>query len=182
MGMSFEELDDATRRCMIEEFESEELGGRPYRGKDLSTAGLAVFPDLMREAMAKGDDDSLFASMAVASYWKPTETYVLKGVARERKVNIGQAAERLARSEFNTWYVRGLCRRLMDEGVEQCQSYRAALPKWEPADCSSHEGQVFLVADIYRGHRARYWPEPGDPNAFSIPFQPGCHHTIRRLH
>jgi hypothetical protein len=90
------------------------------------------------------------------------------------------AAERLAVTEFNTWYVRGLAKRLLDEGVTQCQVYRAALPKWEPADCTKHEGQAYPVKDVYDGHRAKYWPEPRNPNAFSIPAGPSCHHTIRR--
>jgi hypothetical protein len=69
----------------------------------------------------------------------------------------------------------------MDEGVTQCQAYRAGMPKWEPGECSEHEGQIFLVKAIYSGHRARYWPEPGDESVVAIPFQPGCHHTIRRV-
>ena len=66
--------------------------------------------------------------------------------------------ERLER-EFNTWYVRGLCLRLVDEGVDLCQAYRAAESKWELAQCSEHEGQVFPVSEVLGGHRARYWPE-----------------------
>ncbi len=179
--MNFEELDDATRRHMLTEFEAEETGGNPYRGKDLSPAGRAAFPALMRRAIEIGDDEALTASLSVPAYWNETETYVRDGIPRERQINVAQAAERLARSEFNTWYVRGLSRRLMDEGIAVCQVYRAAQAKWEPAGCSQHEGQTFSVDEVYRGHRARYWPEPGDPDAVSIPFQPGCHHTIRRV-
>lgn len=77
-------------------------------------------------------------------------------------------------------YVRRLSMRLMEEGVEFCQAYRAAQPKWNPGECAEHEGQLFRVRDIHDGHRARYWPEPGKPTAISIPFGPGYHHTIRR--
>jgi hypothetical protein len=108
------------------------------------------------------------------------ETYVLKGVTRERQVNVAQATERLCLTEFNTWYVRGFASRLREEGVTHCQAYRAAVPKWEPGECAAHEGQVYSVQEIYEGHRRRYWPEPGDTTAASIPFGPGCHHTIRR--
>jgi hypothetical protein len=104
-----------------------------------------------------------------------------KGVTRERRVNVAQATGRLCLSEFNTWYVRGLATRLLEEGVTHCQAYRAAIPKWEPGECSTHEGQIYTVQEIYDGHRRRYWPEPGDTTATSIPFGPGCHHTIRRI-
>jgi hypothetical protein len=179
MSMNFEELDTITRQHMLDEFEAEQAGGKPYYSKGLSPAGIAAFPNLMRDAIKKGTETSLCTALTVGSYWNPTETYVRNGVARERQVNIGQAAERLAVTEFNTWYVRGPSKRLLVEGVTQCQAYRASAPKWEPGECSQHEGQVFTVEEIYRGHRARYWPSE-NLLGVSIPFGPGCHHTIRR--
>ena len=181
MAMNFEELDATTRAHMLEEFEAEEASGHPYRSKNLSAAGLSAYPSLMRAAIENGDEESLGASLQVPSYWNPTESYERNGVVRQRQINVQQASERLALTEFNTWYVRGLAKRLITEGVTDCQAYRGATPKWEPADCAAHEGQMFQVHEIYSGHRAKYWPEPGSPNAVSIPFGPGCHHTIRRI-
>ena len=180
MGMAFEELDTKTRDLMLSEFEAEQTGGNPYVSKGLSAEGRAAFPACMREAIKHGDEATLAASLTRADCWNPTEHYVRKGIHRERRVNVRQAAERLALTEFNTWYVRGLSKRLMDEGVKHCQVYRAAIPKWEPSECQIHEGRILPVEEIYRGHRVKYWPEPGNPDAFSIPFGPGCHHTIRR--
>ena len=181
MAMVFEELDDTTRKYMLREFQEEESGGSPYRGQNLSPQGCDAFPDLMREAIVGGTEETLAHSLQDAGYWNTHEEYVTRQrKTAQRPVNMNQAAERLATSEFNTWYVRGLCRRLMDEGVTHCQAHRAAEPKWEPGDCAEHEGEVYAVPDIYAGHRTRYWPEPGDRNAVTIPYQPGCHHTIRR--
>ena len=180
MGMNFEELDAVTRRWMQVEFDDEESGGSAYRGKGLSPTGKAAFPGLMQAAIREGDEETLSDALMNATYWEPTEQYVRNRVVRDRQVNVRQAAERLSLTEFNTWYVRGLARRLMDEGVTNCQAYRAAAPKWEPAECSQHEGQIYEVRVIYVGHRVRYWPEPGT-SAISIPYGPGCHHTIRRV-
>ena len=181
MAMKFEELDDATRRYMLDEFEKEEAGSNPYRGRGLSAVACAEFSGLMRHAIRSGNEETLIASLSNLSYWYPIETYVRGGIKRERRVNIQQAAQRLGLTEFNTWYVRGLAKRLMDERVTYCQAYRAAEPQWEPNECSEHEGRLFLVEEIYEGHRAKYWPEPGNPSGVSIPFGPGCHHTIRRV-
>jgi hypothetical protein len=179
--MNFEELDGKTRGYMLAEFEAEERGGNPYRGERLSSAGAAAFPDHMREAIQCGNELSLFAALNRIHYWNSSERYVLKGVVRIRRINMQQADEQLTLSEFNTWYVTGFAKRLLDEGEHQCQAYRAAQPKWEQADCTAHEGQFFSLLEVYSGHRARYWPEPGNPDALSIPFNPGCHHTIRRV-
>lgn len=181
MEMDFEELDGTTRDWMLRQFEAEEASGNPSRSKALSPAGLDAFPDLMRNAIRTGNEVSLAADLNRPDYWDPTETYVRNGVTRERKRNIAQAAQRLALTEFNTWYVAGLAHRLVDEGETEGQVYRAAEPKFEHASCSTHEGRVYSLADIIAGHRAGYWPEPGDPDRFSIPAGPGCHHTIRRV-
>ena len=180
MPMIYEELDETTRKFMLEEFQADEQA-IPYRSKALTSLGLDVFPDLMRRAIEYGSEVSLMQSLNNPEYWEPYETYVRGGVERERKRNIGQAAERLALTEFNTWYVRGLARRLIEEGIEECQIYRGAQPKWEHGECSQHEGMIVKVQVVYDGHRGRYWPEPGDPSIFSIPAGPGCHHVIKRV-
>lgn len=181
MAMNYAELDDKTRESMLLEFEAEHKAGNPYRSKALSSVGLQRFPDLMREAIQKGNEVSLARALDNSSYWTPTETYVREGVTRERNRNLQQSAERLAITEFSTWYVRGFAKRLLNEGVEKCQIYRGAQPKWEPGECAGHEGQIVDVKSIYDNHRSRYWPEPGNSLALSIPFGPGCHHLIRRV-
>ncbi len=181
MAMEFAELDNKTRQHMLDEFEKEQSGGIPYKPKALSKVGHTSFPRLVREAIQTGNEETLIRSLSDPTYWNPTETYIRDGVEYQRRVNVSQAAERLGLTEFNTWYVRGLAKRLIDEGVTQCQVYRGARPKWEPSECAAHEGRILPVETIYRGHRAKYWPEPGNPAAMSIPFGPGCHHTIRRV-
>lgn len=183
MAFQFNELDAATRASMLQQFDAEEASGNPYRSAGLSALGLAAWPGLMRDAITdpNGSEETLAAALNRDDYWEPTETYVRNGVARERNVNVEQASERLANTEFNTWYVAGLAHRLANEGVTKCRVYRAANPKWEQAECSVHEGQTYPVADIIAGHRIGYWPPPGVQDAFSIPAGPGCHHTIERV-
>ena len=123
MAMDFEELDDLTRQVMLLEFEAEELSGNPYRGKSLSAIGRVEFSGLMRRAIRTGNELTLIDSLVNPSYWNPTEPYVRQGIERQRSINVQQAAERLGLTEFNTWYVRGLARRLMDEKVTTCQIY-----------------------------------------------------------
>ena len=173
--MNFEELNEVTRRFMLSEFEVEQSGGNPYCGSTLSEIGLVEFPGLMRRAIASGNEQTLINSLLDSAYWKPVDR-------RGYRIGVTPNAKRLGLSEFNTWYVRGLAKRLMDEGVIHCQVYRAAMPEGqESPECGIHEGQIYIVQDIYRGHRARYWPVQGNRSALSIPVGPNCHHTIRRV-
>lgn len=174
LTMHFEGLDPITRQYMLSEFEQEETGGNPYRGQLLTPEGLSVFPNLMRQAITDGDEQMLIRSLLIAQYWRSSESYS-KGI---RHVNIQQQAKRLGLSEFNTWYVRGFSKRLLQEGVLHCQVYRAAEPEGDHDACTFYEGQIFSVEEVYQGHRAKYWPIRRQ--AFSVPFGPNCHHTIRR--
>ena len=176
MTMIFTELDETTREWMLQRFEAEESGGNPYRSEVLSQLGLAHWPDVMRQAITDpdGSEVTLADALERPDYWRAADV-------RGRRVNPGQASERLAITEFNTWYVAGLAARLQEEDVTRCRVYRAGIPKWQPAECSVHEGQTYEVAEIIAGHRIGYWPSPGVPGRLSIPAVPGCHHTIERV-
>lgn len=181
--MNFLELDPATRERMLDRFEAEQTSGLPYPPQNLSPRGLSEWPNLMRQAIrhSTGNEDSLAASLTRPELWNETESYTSGGVVRSRRINIGQAANRLALGEFNTWYVAGLAHRLLDEGQTECMVYRAADPKWTPAACSTHEGKTYSLREVIDGHRVGYWPSPGDASRLSIPAGPGCHHTICRV-
>lgn len=181
MSMNYEELDKKTREYMLSEYEEEQAGGNPYYSKALSSVGLSLFPDLIRTSIQSGNETTLLASINRPEMWEATEEYVRNGVVSVRRRNIQQSAERLSLTEFSTWYVRGLAKRLLDEGQEFCQIYRGEQPKWEPSECANHEGKTVELIEIYQNHRARYWPEPGNPGLFSIPYGPNCHHVIRRV-
>jgi len=176
----FEDLDSVTRSRMLEEFRAEE-GTRPYWSQRLSQRGLAEFSKLMEQAIASGNEVSLAQVLADPAFWKPSAPFVRSRKTHYRSINPTKAAESLAVTEFNTWYVRGFARRLLEENEELCEVYRAA-PAWEPRrECLQHDGRTYPVLEIYNGHRARYWPPPGNPGALSIPVGTNCHHTIRRL-
>ncbi len=172
---TFEELNERTRDWMLLEFLAEQSQISPYRSPRLTSAGLAAWVPLMEIAIREGNEVSLAESLRNPRFWHKQEPYK-KGM----RTVPWDAYQTLAITEFNTWYVRGLARLLIDEGVPYCQMYRAA-PAAEPRpECGHLEEQVFLVRHVYDGHRARYWPEPGNQASLSIPIGFNCHHTIRR--
>jgi len=174
--MQYDELDQTTRAWMMEEFRAEEAA-LPYRSPALSKVGRERFADLMAEAIEHGDEDSLARSLVDPALWAEWEPAPRGGV---RRTVPERAAVVLARLEFNTWYVRGLCRRLLEEGEELCQVYRAWDGDGSPDECDALENKLLPVAPIYRAHRAKYHPTMR-PEAFSIPSGPGCKHSVRRV-
>lgn len=176
--MDYEELDGPTRECMLKEFKGE-LGASLYRPRTLSDEGWREFPRIMEQAIRSGDDVTLALALNRPGLFKDTQRRTKSGATRVR-TNPEKASKTLALTEFNTWYVRGLCRRLMDEGVESCEVYRADPAANPRCECTGWEGSVFSVRDVYNGHRARYHGAGASPKALSIPSGPNCHHSIRR--
>ncbi len=171
---NFEELDDTTRQWMLEEFRKERTSGDPYLSPWLSETGHDVFLGAMEGAIRDGFDETLAFDLTHPSYWKSHDS-------DGKVISPFQHSKRLAAFEFNTWYVRGLARRLMDEGETECQVYRADVSPGEPCEkCRQMEGNTYQVAKVYEGHRAAYWPEP-DPYAICIPAHMDCRCSIRRV-
>lgn len=165
MGLHYRDLDDRTRHHMLIGYEEELASENPYVSGRLSDRGRDLFPELMREAIRNGTDESLRAQLNDARLWRP-------GSSRD-------AAQRLAYCEFNTFYVRGLAYRLQAEHEHRCEIYRAG-PAYAPrALCRSWEGVSRSIADVLAGHRRHYHGDV-DVAVLSIPVGANCHHTIGR--
>jgi hypothetical protein len=153
---------------------------RPY-GKQLTDAGWAAFEQAMPEALASKDDDWLVGEMSSAVCWMDKSPRKTKSGITMVNYNKQDALERLCFGEFNIASIRGLARALFAQGETACLVYRAD-PAYVPrAECSSWEGRTFPLVDVIAGHRARYFPPPGDQMAFSVPSGPNCHHSIRAI-
>ena len=176
--MNYEELDATTRKWMLDEFKKE-LGGAPFRPKVLSDLGWGQFPQIMEEAIKSGDDVTLAQALDRPAFFQDRTRRTKTGTARVR-TNPAAASKMLALTEFNTWYVRGLCRRLIEESVKTCEVYRAEPALVPRCECTAWEHGTFPVVDVYNGHRARYHGAGQDRRAFSVPSGPNCHHSIRR--
>ena len=164
---NFVDLDDRVRECMLKEFTLEQQSGDPYLSKRLSSEGLLAFPDLMSKAITEGDEESLLLDLTVESFWLEA---VLEHVSM------------LAYTEFNTWYVRGFTRMLLEEGVSDCLIYDASPELSLESKCNHYlENQTVEVKEVYLGHRRRYHGPNRSYVALSIPEHPNCGLSVCRV-
>lgn len=108
---TYHELDGFTRKYMRQEYLLDRDENILYQSKLLSEEGLDVFPDLLLDAINHGDTESFAQKLNRSTYWGP----------RARN-NSHQA---LAEEQFNQYYMRGLLRKLIEEGVSDAEVYRA---------------------------------------------------------
>ena len=152
MGLRLENLDGQTRRLMLEELDLDLADDSLYMSKYLSESGREAYPRLLREAIEHGTDDSLGVALAAAGAFR--ETYQRRnprGGFTTAKVP-HTAHETLAEGEFNRFYLRALCGRLLAAGAGTIEVYRARAsvnPRSESeALIGAHLDPAPLLADL----------------------------------
>ncbi|HEY7777789.1 MAG TPA: hypothetical protein VIA09_04540 [Nitrososphaeraceae archaeon] len=118
--MQYDELDSVTREWMLKEFRFEQQESNPYRSKDMTDLGKSSFVQIMEKAIQGGNEITLSVDLNNPKFWQPYGYFERNGKTHKRNVNPAESSKRLALTEFNTWYVRGFSRRLIEEGVEFC--------------------------------------------------------------
>jgi len=125
MALNLVNLDLSTRSFMLEEIVHDIAGGKLYYSPRLSSVGTPLYPELLRNAVRTGTDDSLANELRVPGRLKVTEERRKpKGGTTTAKVPVN-APETLAEGEFNRFYARGLCLRAIKEGINELVVYRA---------------------------------------------------------
>jgi len=123
--MNLTNLDDITRIHMREEIQTDIATATLYMSDRLSPQGAADYPDLLMDAVDHGTSASLAAELRRHGRLNSHEMAVSRrGNPFWRRVPV-TAADTLAEGEFNRFYIRGLCVRAMNQGIDRVQVYRA---------------------------------------------------------
>lgn len=115
MRFTFQNLNSETRRYMLEELDLDESQGTLYMGKRLNHEGRRRYPEFLRQALKDGDPYTLAAELGEVpgQFW--VEAITAKN--NRRSTTPRTAPLTLAEGQFNRFYMRGLARRAIDEGL-----------------------------------------------------------------
>ena len=120
MPMDFANLDAATRGFMMKEVGLDIARNKLYLSGRLNVLGRDEYPNLLRMAIKAYDDAWL------ADQLRERRSLASIGDRKGQPVRIPvTAADTLAESEFNRFYIRGLSARAAHEGIEDVEIYRA---------------------------------------------------------
>ena len=135
MPLNYLNLDDRTRQFMLEEIDMDVSAQTIYLSSYLSDRGLADWAGLLRTAAQSGTDASLTQELQRFGRLKEMVPRRKPKGGGEILVRVPVTAhETMAEGEFNKYYVRGLCRRAIEDGVASLTVYRAkqvAVPRPE---------------------------------------------------
>jgi len=125
MALYFENLDDRTRQLMLDEMEFDIANHQLHISPFLSGQGQRDYENLLRHALQNGNDETLAQNLSehrrilrTLPRRNPTGGYSISATAEN-------AAQVLAESEFNRYYIRALARRAIEDGIPELVVYRA---------------------------------------------------------
>jgi hypothetical protein len=125
MALTYDHLDERTRRLMRDEMDFDIANHQLHISPFLSGQGQADYVNLLREAIEHGDDGTLEDELRrhrritrAMPRRRPKGGYMIAAAPQN-------AAQILAESEFNRFYIRALARRAIEDGVSELIIYRA---------------------------------------------------------
>ena len=169
MGLSYKNLDDITRDYMVDELLYDQKVGKVYISSRLTQTGKGEWFNLLKEALQKHDDNWLAQELKNRNYIKKYER-TKKGL----KEVPNNASETLAEGEFNRYYIRGVCRRAIDENIGEVEVYRGKPVKNPRPESQVKVGQRIKAAVLLEDLRTSVGKKP----ALGIP-QPNSGLTVK---
>ena len=124
MGLAYRDLHEPTRKMMIDEINYDILRGSIYLSNYLTDDGKLEWASLLMQAAATGSDDTLAHQLQTNGHIRQlAERRTKNGMSMVRVPH--SAHETMAEGEFGRYYVRGLCRRAIADGIATLVVYRA---------------------------------------------------------
>jgi hypothetical protein len=175
MALYLENLDERTRRLMLEELQYDIEHSQVYLSPYLSGQGVHDYPNLLRRALEGGTDESLAEDLRKL---RRTER------ATERRKPAGgfstvsvpeNAPESIAESEFNRYYIRAVARRALEDRIPALVIYRAkpvAQPRPESEALIETTIDPAALLEDLRTHA-------GERPALGVPAGPGSGLSVR---
>lgn len=139
MALHLPDLNARTRRAMLDEFEADVAARRLYVSPYLTAIGRAVYEAALRAALRRGNEESLAAQLRRPGRMGTPVGWKAGGLVRKYSSTV---PDTLAEVEFHRFYVRGLCRRTLAEGIQTLVIHRA-----EPGPPSNAGGMVGVHID-----------------------------------
>ena len=155
MPFNFKDLDETTRRFMIDEIEAATREDNLYFSKRFTTLGSKEWPNLLLEAAKKHNEHWLAYQLEARGLMKgfegsatPSGGYTIKHVPHT-------AAETMAEGQFNRYYILGVSRRAISEGKNQVYIYRAKPVEQPRPESQRLIGSALNPSDLIRQIRPR---------------------------
>ena len=176
MPLTYQNLDAETRAFMVEEIDLDIHHGKLYISDYLTSRGKQAWPQMLRDAALSGTDATLALQISQPGILEShTQRRKPKGAGMYTARVPVNAAEVMSEGEFNRYYVRGLCRRAISNGISALTVYRAKAVATPRPQSEAKIGATVDPAVLLQDLRMTTGVEP----ALGIPPGPGSGLCVR---
>lgn len=176
MALNYENLDETTRLHMLSEVKLDISRDNIYMSPRLNEDGEVNFVSLLKEAIKHHDDAWLAQQLRNQNYMKEYEQ-------RRKRVGDGttnarvpvNAPDMLSEGEFNRYYVRGLCIRVIEENMDDVEVYRGKEVSRPRPESQAKIGKKFAAKTLLEDLRESV----GVDTVLGLPAGPNSGLTIR---
>ena len=164
MALDLANLDPCTRSFMLTELEADLANGTLYFSPQLSEQGQLQYHHLLRAAVTSGTEESFAEALEhLQAVLPPGRWQHPREVGPDEA--LAAATGRLAEREFHRFYIRGLCRRALDQGVHALEIYRAKPAENGRAPSDAMVGVRVTASSLLEdlSGEFRSWPPHGLP-------------------
>jgi hypothetical protein len=163
VSLDLTDLDPCTRRFMLAELDADLADGTLFRSAQLSPDGLHEYDRLLREAIVTGTEETFAEALLACDAVMPPIRWHPKSIGPDEA--LAAVALRLAERELHRFYIRGLCQRALEQGVESLVIYRARPADAGRAPTNTMIGVRIAARSLLEDLRGtfRSWPPHGLP-------------------
>jgi len=155
MALEFRNLDERTRQLMLREVEKDIEAGSLFLSPRLSEQGQDDYPNLLKGSIRKGSEVTLAASLREWNCFNTHDERPKPGGAVTLVKMPSTAADVLAEDEFNRYYIRALCVRAIEDGIENLIICRAKTVNSPRAGSQAKRGASIAPQPLLDALRAR---------------------------
>ena len=124
MALEYENLDETTRSHMLSEVDYDISRDNIYMSPRLNEHGKENYVSLLKEAIIYHDDAWFALQLRSRNYMKEYEQRRKRGGGYTNAKVPMNAPDMLSEGEFNRYYVRGLCIRVIEKNMGEVEVYR----------------------------------------------------------
>ena len=177
MALHYENLDESTRSFMLSEVDSDLFHEKLYMSPRLNERGEQNYVSLLKKAIEHHDDAWLAQQLRSWGYMKESEQRRKRGGGlTTAKVPVA-APDTLSEGEFNRYYARGLCVRVIKEGIDQVEVYRGKPVSQPRPESEAMLGKKLSAEALLEDLRKSVGVEP----ALGLPRGPNSGATVRMV-
>ncbi|RYX87283.1 hypothetical protein EON73_01675 [bacterium] len=154
-NFTFLDLTDEVRDLIQSEITADASNNVLYLSSRLNDLGKKSYPDSLTRAVKTGDAETLQIELESGNFFNSMDTRQGKPIKMA-----SNAAQLLAQSEFNRFYIRGVCLKAIKDGQENVEVYRSRQSSWTRPESENKIGTLIKASDLLEDLRTSIGTEP----------------------